>query len=246
MALREEFDIAGNWLFRHRGFLPLLLLPGVLAALKGFHAPGGRPELDLVWEGVCLTVALLGLGVRVVTVGFSAPGTSGRNRRKQVAASLNTTGMYSLVRHPLYLGNYLMWLGVAAFPRVWWLLVLTSLVFALLHERIMFAEEEFLHDKFGTAFTGWAARTPAIIPRRFRWQSPERSFSVGQVLQREYAGLFSLIACFTGLEVAGDFADTGKLVLDPVWVTIFVTTALLCSTVRVLKHRTRLFNAKDG
>ncbi len=175
--------------------------------------------------------------MRVVTVGFAAPGTSGRNRHGQVAASLKTTGTYSLVRHPLYLGNYLMWLGVAAFPRVWWLPVLGSLAFWLYYERIMFAEEEFLRRKFSSVFTSWAASTPAIIPRRLRWQQPPRAFSLRNVLQREYSGLFALVSSLSLLELAGDFAYTGKLTIDLVWGAAFVATALLCTVLRALKHR---------
>jgi len=246
LALSEEFEAAGNWLFRRRGFLPLLLLPVPFAALQGFHYPARSHGLDLLWEGSCLLLSIAGLGLRALTIGFSPPGTSGRNRREQVAASLNTTGMYSLVRHPLYLGNYLMWLGVAAFPRVWWSPVLVTLVFSLYYERIMFAEEEFLRRKFGTAFDRWAAGTPAIIPTRFRWHPPGRSFSMGSVLQSEYSGLFALVSTFTALELASDFAYTGKLTLDPVWGAAFVATALLCSVLRGLKHRTRLFHLGQG
>ncbi|MGH2626866.1 MAG: methyltransferase family protein, partial [Anaerolineales bacterium] len=222
---------------RRRGFVPLLLLPGLLlAALDRFRYPASGHRPDLLWEGMCLALSLLGLGVRVATVGFAPPGTSGRNRHAHVAAALNTTGMYSLVRHPLYLGNYLMWLGVAMLPRVWWAPVLVSLAFCLYYERIMFAEEEFLRRKFGATFMAWAARTPAMIPRRRQWQPPSRAFSARTVLQREYSGLLALVSSFTALELAGDFAYTGELALDPVWGVAFVATALVCAVLRGLKH----------
>ena len=37
MGMREEFESAGNWLFRRRGYLPLLLFPLVLYA--AWHSP---------------------------------------------------------------------------------------------------------------------------------------------------------------------------------------------------------------
>jgi hypothetical protein len=77
--------------------------------------------------------------------------------------------MYSVVRHPLYLGNYFQWLGVAMLPRNPWVAVTVSLVFWIYYERIMFAEEEYLRRSFGSEFEEWAARTPAFIPDFAQW-----------------------------------------------------------------------------
>lgn len=241
MTLQDHFESTGNWLFRRRGVLPLLLFPLFFIALLDPRYPGTAARVDL-WDGLCLLLSLAGFGLRVVTVGFAAPGTSGRNRGAQVAASLNTTGMYSLVRHPLYLANYLMWLGVAAFPRAWWLPLVVSLVFALYYERIMFAEEAFLEHEFGAAFAAWASRTPAFFPRRLRWRAPERPFSWGTVLRREYSGLWALVAVFTTLDLASGVAQTGRVGLDPVWGAAFAATTLLAIVLRVLRHRTRMLD----
>src|SRR5688500_1805537 len=136
MTLRDEFERSGNWLFRRRSFLPLLLLAVVLPALSQLEYPEGGNSQDLLWKALCLTIALAGLCVRIVVVGYAPNGTSGRNTREQVAETLNTSGPYAIVRHPLYLGNYLMWLGVALFARVWWCPVIISLAFWLYYERI--------------------------------------------------------------------------------------------------------------
>jgi protein-S-isoprenylcysteine O-methyltransferase Ste14 len=72
-----------------------------------------------------------------------------------VAEVLNTTWMYSLVRNPLYLGNFIIWLGLALFINVWWCTIIVILSFILFYERIIFAEEKFLREKFGKTFK-WA------------------------------------------------------------------------------------------
>ena len=52
MGLREEFEATGTWLFRHRGYLPLLLSPVlVTAAVSSSPLPDRR--FQLVWEGAC-------------------------------------------------------------------------------------------------------------------------------------------------------------------------------------------------
>ncbi|HEY7478913.1 MAG TPA: isoprenylcysteine carboxylmethyltransferase family protein [Gemmatimonadales bacterium] len=245
MGLREEFEATGTWLFRRRGYLPLLLFPLLLVAADGSRYPSEDHRLDLVWEIVALLLALAGLGLRVATVGFVPRDTSGRNTGAPRAESLNTSGLYSVVRHPLYLGNYLMWLGVALFPRTWWPPVIVSLVFWLYYERIMFAEEEFLRRKFGALYTTWAASTPAFVPRLTRWRPPLVRFCPLTVLRREHSSLLALIASLTALEVATDHAYTGRLALDPVWGTAFGVTLVLCLAVRAVKHRTRLLHVED-
>jgi protein-S-isoprenylcysteine O-methyltransferase Ste14 len=244
MGLREEFEATGRWLFRRRGYLPLLLFPLLLVAAGESAYPAGDHRLDLAWEAVCLAVALAGLLLRIGTVGFVPRDTSGRNTAEPRAESLNTSGAYSVVRHPLYLGNYLMWLGVALFPRAWWAPVIVSLVFWLYYERIMFAEEEFLRRKFGGLYTAWASRTPAFLPRLALWRWPEFQFCPLTVLRREHSSLLALVASLTALEIAGDHAITGRLMLDPVWGVALATTLLLCLAVRVMKHRTRLLHVE--
>jgi protein-S-isoprenylcysteine O-methyltransferase Ste14 len=244
MGLREEFEATGTWLFRRRGYLPLLLFPLLLVAVRGSAYSAGDRGLDLAWEGMCLLLALIGLALRVATVGFVPRDTSGRNTGGPRAGSLNTSGIYSVVRHPLYLGNYLMWLGVALFPRSWWAPVIVSLVFWLYYERIMFAEEEFLRRKFGPLYTAWAESTPAFLPRLALWRRPRVRFCLLTVLRREHSSLLALVASLTALEVASDSADSGRLIVDPAWGTALAVTLVLCLAVRAVKHRTRLLHVE--
>jgi protein-S-isoprenylcysteine O-methyltransferase Ste14 len=240
MGMREEFEAAGNWLFRRRGYLPLLLFPMLLVAA----ANTGGTSLGAGWEALCIGLALGGLALRGATVGFVPKDTSQRNRARPQAEALNTTGLYSVVRHPLYLGNYLMWLGVAVFCRAWWAPVIASLVFWLYYERIMFAEEEFLRRRFGQDYTAWASTTPAFLPRLRGWRPPATRFSVLTVLRREHSSLLALIASVTALKVASEHASTGRLTLDPVWGTALAITLVLCLGIRTLKHRTRLLHVE--
>jgi len=118
MSLIEEMEQQGSFLFRHRGTLPIIiLLFGMVffAFSEWRRKTFGDPALpfDRFDQVVALFFCLLGFFIRAYTVGHSPPNTSGRNTAKQVADELNTSGVYSIVRHPLYVGNFFMWLGVA-------------------------------------------------------------------------------------------------------------------------------------
>jgi protein-S-isoprenylcysteine O-methyltransferase Ste14 len=240
MALRDELARSGAHLFRWRSYLPLLFLPVILLALVNFTYIGGSERLDDLWDSFCLGVAALGLTLRVLTVGYVPRHTSGRNTREQKAATLNTTGMYSVVRHPLYLGNFLIWLGIALFAHTWWLLMVTVLAFWIYYERIMLAEEEFLRTRFGVEFEEWAARTPAIIPAFRHWRTPALPFSWKSVLARENSTLLATVVVFFTLEVAGDFF-AGKLThIDLGWEFLLSASCTIYVVLRWMKTRRML------
>ena len=62
-----------------------------------------------------IIISFLGEAIRIFTVAYTPAGTSGRNTKQQLADTLNTTGIYSLLRHPLYLGNFFMFLDTFIF-----------------------------------------------------------------------------------------------------------------------------------
>jgi hypothetical protein len=185
---------------------------------------------------------MLGLMVRIITVGRAPIGTSGRNTREQVANTLNSTGIYSVVRHPLYLGNYLIMLGFALWPHQWWLPILTSCIYALYYERIMLAEEAFLRTRFGETFEKWSAATPAFIPRFRQWKPSPVPFCWRTVAQREYNAFFLIISVFFLFDFIADGVVDKNLHLDYVWFGIFLVGFLVFAVLRGLKKHTRFLD----
>jgi len=244
MSLRNQLENDGSWLFRHRSYLPLVMIPFYLACLPSFTYLGGRHWINEVWQVCCLAVSFLGLALRVMIVGRAPLGTSGRNTREQVANSLTTTGLYSVVRHPLYLGNYMILTGIALLPHTWWFVVLTSCLFALYYERIMLAEEAFLRQQFGDAFETWAATTPAFIPRLRGWKPSPVPFCWRTVLQREYNAFILILAVFWLFDLIGDSIADGQWHVDVVWFSVFIAGFIIFATLRSLKKRTQLLNVQ--
>ncbi len=242
MALSHELERAGNWFFRWRSYLPLLLAVLFLLALGDFTYLTSQNTINRLWELFCLVISSLGLAIRIMTVGYVPRGTSGRNTRRQVADVLNTTGMYSVVRHPLYVGNFIMWLGISLLFHLWWFTLLIALIFWVYYEKIMYAEEEFLKQKFGEQFLTWAEKTPLFIPRFSLWQAPEMQFSFKSALKREYASFFAMIAIFTGLKVLCSLWVDKTFALDSMWTFIFLTSLSFYLIVRFLKKKTHLLD----
>lgn len=244
MTLREEFENTGNWLFRWRSYLPLAGIGIFLLALRDYEHPGHSENLDHLWEALCLLISFFGLGIRIFTIGHVPKGTSGRNTKKQVADTLNTTGIYSIVRHPLYLGNFFMGLGIASFAYLWWLTLIYILVFWIYYERIIFAEEAYLQNKFGDEYLKWANKTPAFIPKFSQYRKANLSFSLRNVLKREYNSFFTVIVTMFILETVGEIFAEGRLEFDLGWIFLLGIGFIVWLTLRTLKKYTTILNVE--
>jgi len=242
MALIEEFAKSGNWLFKRRGFLPVFILAlGLLYfALKDYAIYQPNPYRDVVY----LRISFLGFAVRIFTIGQTPRGTSGRNIKRQRAETLNTTGIYSLVRHPLYLGNFIIWLGVALFLESFWCVIVFLLFFWLYYERIMFAEEYFLRDKFGKQYLDWASYTPAFFPKFRNWKSSNLVFSWRNVMKREYHGFVNIFLTFTFLDLARSFFMSGRPYPSKMWIYLVSGAVFVWIIFHALNKTTKLFRVK--
>jgi protein-S-isoprenylcysteine O-methyltransferase Ste14 len=240
MALQEEFEKTGEYFFRWRSYLPLVMAVLFILALAQFRYPFANHGLDLAWDAGCLAMALLGQVVRFFTVGFVPRGTSGRNTRGQVADTLNTTGMYAVVRNPIYLGNFIIWFGLSLFMKSVWFTTIIILCFTIFYERIIFAEETFLRQKFGEVFLEWADATPVIIPKFRNWRPPSLPFSFKSAIKREYGTFFAIITTFTVLELLAGLFNYGTLRIDAIWIKLFIGSGVLYLTIRYLKKKTKV------
>lgn len=112
------------------------------------------------WHGVilCFTGAVLR---------FWASGYLRKDRRPAVG------GPYAFVRNPLYLGTYLMAVGVALSIENWILLASVTVFFALIYHFIILDEETKLRKIFGAPYLTYCSTVPRFFPRP--WPAARRT-----------------------------------------------------------------------
>ncbi len=237
MALVHEFEKSGNWLFKRRSWLPLLL---ILAGIIVLYLTNRQAILfDSTEELIFLGISLAGEAVRILTVGFAPRNTSGRNTAAgQIADELNTTGIYSVVRHPLYIGNFIIWLGPVLFVRTTVFVIIFILVYWLYYERIMFAEEQFLRRKFGEIYDNWSENVRAVIPRFTGYVKPALKFSVKSVLKREYNSFINIFIIFIALDLFRNYFISGRVFFTPLWLFLGIPAGLIWIALRVIHKKT--------
>lgn len=164
----------GNFFFHYRnGLFPLvyslLLIPNrqliddcLIAAVAGF------------------LVALVGQTIRAATIGLEYIIRGGR-KRQVYAENLVQGGIFAHCRNPLYLGNFIILVGVGIASNSLLFLALAIPFFAFAYWAIIIAEENYLRNKFGEEFESYCARVNRLLPNlsgltqtltgmRFNWQ----------------------------------------------------------------------------
>ncbi len=154
----------GNLFFRWRSYTPIpLLLAALLLA---------RPT----WQSMVLGYLVLigGELLRVSAVGFASGST--RTLKAGVGA-LITGGPYSYTRNPLYLGNFLISLGLCLASWAWmpWMLFVFVAAFSLQYGFIVHLEEATLAAKLGGEYREYLKQVPrwAVRFTPYRPRHPE-------------------------------------------------------------------------
>lgn len=247
MLLKDRMQKSGNLLFRYRSYIPLAIIPLMILSVVSFGQnlyKDGVYNQFLVWCALC--IGCLGQCVRILVAGYVPKNTSGRNTHAQIAQSLNTTGMYSVCRNPLYLGNFLMMIAPLILVGNWLLLLLFCSLFYLYYERIMYAEERFLEEKFGEAYLKWAQNVPTFLPSFKNYVPSVLGFSAKTTIKREYHSFFGLTSSLFVANYLIVFFHNFDFVfpLSEVLVYVFLGSAVFYLMIRIFVKKTRFFEVE--
>lgn len=132
-----------------------IILIGVFPAL--FFRKEGRALSDQIWEAAGLGLILLGQLIRTSARGYKSEKSGQGN-------TLVTGGPYSLVRNPMYLGIFLIGIGVILIFFDWRATILFLLIFIARYFQLIFKEEKKLLSVFGKQYQEYTRQVPRIIP----------------------------------------------------------------------------------
>jgi protein-S-isoprenylcysteine O-methyltransferase Ste14 len=238
MSLIRSFEREGDWLFRKRSYIPLVLFVLIIPFVFTTDYSSISPVLRSVIMWFAFFLCAVGFAIRMYAIGTAPRGTSGRNTGDQVADALNTTGMYSMVRHPLYLGNYLIWIAIVIYALNPYFVIIVSLLYWIYYERIMLAEEMHLTRTYGDAYLNWAGTVPAFIPSPKRFKPAVLPLSWKTILSREENGVLAAVLSFLYVDALIDVQLYDKPVFTTIELVILSVTILAIVVVRFLKKKT--------
>ena len=133
-----------------------ILRQGIGLLLVAVCAYFANQDKGFVTLGLALAVA--GQIFRIYAAGFI-------HKNKQLAS----TGPYALVRHPLYLGNFLIMIGFTIAAANWYVTLVVVMFWLIWYPAAIAYEDTKLERIFEDEWRAWSKNIRAVIPGRFRF-----------------------------------------------------------------------------
>jgi protein-S-isoprenylcysteine O-methyltransferase Ste14 len=183
------------WIFRYRGILPVPFL--AIAVLTSSTSPFAS-AFHVALDGLGIGLAAAGLGLRGWAVGHAGAHTRSYRLR---ARRLATGGPYAWVRNPIYLGNFLVGLGVTMVAQSWATFLVFLVGFAVEYGAIVSLEERFLADTFGDVYGEYRRRVPRWLPRLATAPAAAGGAFCWRAIRKEYQALMSALGMVSTVEL---------------------------------------------
>ncbi len=230
----------GNLLFRIRNVVfPIVFI--VLAALFPPVWLAGDARSDLWLDLAGIAIAVGGQALRYAVIGLAYIKRGGLN--KQIFADkLVTTGLFAHCRNPLYVGNYLMMMGLIFIHHSPWMYVLGGTFFTIAYLAITLAEEQYLRGKFGQEYVDYCQRVPRVLVRTngLRATLTGMSFDWRKALNKEHGTTMTWTSTLLGLLAWERITNAGweaSRNYCTILLAAWVLAAMVWTVVRVLKKR---------
>jgi len=215
--------------------LPLTTRPGLF---------WGSEVLDRVVVILGILIALAGQSLRLLVIGYVYVKRGGKNRRIY-ADKLVVEGFYAHTRNPMYVGNFLITVGVGITYGSPWIYFLVIPFFSFVYVTIVMAEETFLRDKFVNEYEEYEKRVNRFVPdfRGIKNSLKDFHYDWRRALRKDYGTicgtLFGLliINVWKTYYLYGFQARKGEIVALAV---LFIPLGLLYALMSYLKSSGRL------
>jgi protein-S-isoprenylcysteine O-methyltransferase Ste14 len=183
----------GNFFFRFRN----ALFPLVFVILPFFTRPSlflGSEALDRVVVILGILIALAGQSLRLLVIGYVYVKRGGKKRRI-FAERLVKEGFYAHTRNPMYVGNFLITVGVGMIYGSPWIYFFVIPFFSFVYLSIVMAEETFLRDKFDKEYEDYAKRVNRFLPDLRGIKNSLKGFHYDwkRALRKDYGTIFGTL-----------------------------------------------------
>ena len=203
------------------------------------YSSGNR---EIIMEVLGFAFILLGQIIRVSARGYKA-------EHSRDSQALIQGGPYQVVRNPMYLGIFLIGLGVVLAVFKWWAVVVFIAVFIIRYVLLIYTEEKKLGAMFPQSYPEYCRKVPRIFPAL----SSLINLDIIEYLpikiiwfKKEIGSILTLLLLTLLVESWGDIVKEGFRIYLQQSVWIFLTFVLFIIFVVLLSKRTSRKNEANA
>ena len=153
-------DLTGEYAFGDMGQLILLVTFLIVWIADSFVFKYSTFLTRYISNYIRVPIALTILNISGLLAGFGLNTVFGKTREEP---QVITTGVFSIVRHPIYLGSILLYLGFILLS-LSLLSVLVWILIIVFYYMISRYEEKLLTQRFGSAYEGYKKKVSMLFP----------------------------------------------------------------------------------
>jgi protein-S-isoprenylcysteine O-methyltransferase Ste14 len=153
-------DLTGEHAFSDIGQLIFLIIFLIVWIADSFIFEYSTFLTQYISNYIRVPIALTILTVSGLLAGFGLSTVFGKSRKEP---QVITTGVFSIVRHPIYLGSILLYLGFILLS-LSLLSTLVWLIIIIFYYMISRYEEKLLTQRFGSAYEKYKKKVPMLFP----------------------------------------------------------------------------------
>ncbi|MEA2021510.1 MAG: isoprenylcysteine carboxylmethyltransferase family protein [Candidatus Caldatribacteriota bacterium] len=156
-------DLTGEHAYSDIGQLIFLVIFLIVWIMDSFLFKYSTFLTRYISNSIRVPIALVILTISGLLAGIGLKMVFGEKREKP---HVITTGVFSIVRHPIYLASILLYLGfillsLSIFSALVWILIIIFYYF------ISRYEERLLSQKFGSEYNEYMIKVPMLLPIKF-------------------------------------------------------------------------------
>lgn len=153
-------DLTGEHAFSDMGQLIFLVVFFVVWITDSFVFKYSTFLTQYISNYIRVPIALIALVISGLLAGFGLNTVFGKTREEP---QVITTGVFSIVRHPVYLGSILLYLGFILLS-LSLLSVLVWILIIVFYYMISRYEEKLLTQRFGSVYEEYKKKVPMLFP----------------------------------------------------------------------------------
>ena len=177
----------GDFFFKYRNKVFPIMVLSIFAFSIPPHAIFGEHFYEEIKDKLAIFIVFCGLAVRAVVIGYAYIKRGGLNK-KVYADTLVTEGIFTICRNPLYFGNILICFGIFIMHGNPWVILVGGMLYLLIYQCIIYAEEDYLRKKFGADYDQYCKTTPRWIPKflKLKEATTGMRFNINRVIIKDY------------------------------------------------------------